>query len=564
MRLAHALGRSDFRQSLPVVRFGNMESTAIMVLPVTQGVKPTRRFVLGAIGALSASTALTGRLWAQEAAAPAATAPAATPVPFSFDLLTEEMKALAAQPDQKVTQPESFLNALTYDDYQKIKFRDTSAPWVAEDSAFRVYPFHMGWLFADPVLIHEVSNGNAVPMAFSTDDFEYIGDLAARVPQHFDLPGVAGFRLNAPLNRADLFDEVVAFLGASYFRALGRGNAYGLSARGLAINTALAPGEEFPRFSRFYLEKPAPFSREVVVMAALESASCTGAYRFVIRPGAETEIDVTARLFFRAAVDEIGVAPLTSMFLFSEKNRSQFDDYRPNVHDSEGLRIERRDGDVIWRPLNNPSRLTGSYFVEENPRSFGLMQRDRDFDAYQDAHAQYEKRPSLLIEPTGDWGKGAVRLVEIPTELEANDNIVAFWVPEAKVQAGEMREFAYKMRWGMMEPDWNQDLAFIYETRAGVGGVSGVENTDGSRKFVVDFGGGLLATLPDNALVEAVVNISGGEVLSQTLSKIPGQPIWRLVIDLKGAKDSVVEMGAHVKGYGRKLTENWLYQWIVA
>lgn len=564
MRLAHALGRSDFRQSLPLVRFGNMESTAIMVLPVTQGVKPTRRFVLGALGALSASTALTGRLWAQEAAAPAIVTPAATPVPFSFDLLTEEMKALAAQPDQKAVQPESFLNALTYDDYQKIKFRDTSAPWVAEDSAFRVYPFHMGWLFADPVLIHEVSNGNAVPMAFSTDDFEYIGDLAARVPQHFDLPGVAGFRLNAPLNRADLFDEVVAFLGASYFRALGRGNAYGLSARGLAINTALAPGEEFPRFSRFYLEKPAPFSREVVVMAALESASCTGAYRFVIRPGAETEIDVTARLFFRAAVDEIGVAPLTSMFLFSEKNRSQFDDYRPNVHDSEGLRIERRDGDVIWRPLNNPSRLTGSYFVEENPRSFGLMQRDRDFDAYQDAHAQYEKRPSLLIEPAGDWGKGAVRLVEIPTELEANDNIVAFWVPEAKVQAGEMREFAYKMRWGMMEPDWNQDLAFIYETRAGVGGVSGVENTDGSRKFVVDFGGGLLATLPDNALVEAVVNISGGEVLSQTLSKIPGQPIWRLVIDLKGAKDSVVEMGAHVKGYGRKLTENWLYQWIVA
>ncbi len=527
----------------------------------TQSVHTTRRFVLGAMAALGASTVLGGRVHAQVAQS----APA--PVegkPFSFDILTEQMKDLATRPHQVATKAESFLDQLTYDDYQKIKFRDASAPWIAEDSSFRVYPFHMGWLFEEPVLVLEVVDGTATPMQFSTDDFEYIGDLAARVPEHGTLPGVAGFRLNAPLNRADLFDEVVAFLGASYFRALGRGNSYGLSARGLAINTALAAGEEFPRFSRFYLEKPVPFAREVVVTAALESATCTGAYQFVIRPGTETVMEVTARLFFRNAVDEIGVAPLTSMFLFSEKNRASFDDYRPNVHDSEGLMIVRRDGDVIWRPLNNPVRLTGSYFAEDGPQSFGLMQRSRDFEAYQDASAHYEKRPSLLIEPMSDWGKGAVRLVEIPTDLEANDNIVAFWVPEAKVQAGEMREFAYRMRWGMIEPDWNEDLAFVYETRSGVGGVSGVENTDGSRKFVVDFGGGLLATLPDDAKVEAVVNISGGEIVSQTLSKIPGEPIWRVVIDLKGTKDSVVEMGAHVRGYGRKLTENWLYQWIVA
>ncbi|EEW24093.1 glucan biosynthesis protein [Rhodobacter ferrooxidans] len=533
-------------------------------------VHTSRRFVLGGFAALTASTALTGRLWAQEAATPpvtpeAAAAPAVDPgTPFTFDLLTEEMKALALQPDTPAAKAGSFLEQLTYDDYKKIKFRDEAARWIADDSAFRIYPFHMGWLFEVPVHIYEVEANAARPMEFSTDDFEYIGDLAARVPQHGKLPGVAGFRLNAPLNRADLFDEVVAFLGASYFRALGRGNTFGLSARGLAINTALPRGEEFPRFSRFYLERPVPFAREVTVYAALESASCTGAYRFVVRPGAETTIEVTARLFFRNAVDEIGVAPLTSMFLFSEKNRASFDDYRPNVHDSEGLRIERRDGDVIWRPLNNPIRLTGSYFVEENPRSFGLMQRDRDFEAYQDASAHYEKRPSLVIEPLADWGKGSVRLVEIPTDLEGNDNIVAFWVPGTKVQPGEMREFAYRMRWGMMEPEWNDDLAFVHETRAGIGGVSGVENTDGSRKFVVDFGGGLLATLPDDAEVEAVVNISGGEVLAQTLSKIPGQPIWRLVIDLKGVKESVVEMGAHISGYGRKLTEKWLYQWIVA
>ena len=537
-----------------------MKSVALPSLSLSR-----RQLGIG-LAALAGSTmlsgALTGRAFAQETTAET---PALQDAgrPFSFDILTEEMRQRASQPDAPVTAPASFLDGMTYDDYQKIKFRDSAARWTAEDSAFRIYPFHMGWLFKEPVLIHEVTEGTARLMHFSTDDFEYIGDLAARVPEHAELPGVAGLRLNAPLNRADLFDEVVAFLGASYFRALGRGNVYGLSARGLAMDTGLATGEEFPRFSQFYLEKPAPHALDVVVYAALESARCTGAYRFVIRPGTETEIDVTARLFFRKEVEEIGVAPLTSMFLFSEKNRSAFDDYRPNVHDSEALMIRRRDGDVLWRPLNNPPRLTGSYLAEENPQAFGLIQRDREFANYQDANAHYEKRPSLMIEPQGDWGKGAIRLVEIPTDLEANDNIVAFWVPEAKVAAGDAREFSYRMRWGMMEQKWDEDLAFVYETRSGMGGVSGVENTDGSRKFAVDFGGGLLAMLPPDAKVEAVVNLSGGTVVSQSLSKIEGQPIWRLVIDATGPHDAVIEMGAHIRGYGRKLTETWLYQWIV-
>jgi periplasmic glucans biosynthesis protein len=519
----------------------------------------TRRYLIGAGAALLATTALAGRLRAQEAAAPAAD----PGTPFSFDTLSDEMKLLSGQPHVATQRPASFLDKLTYDDYRLIQFLPDHARWQSDDSAFRVHAFHMGWLFEEPVLMYEIDAGISRPMDFLTDDFEYLGELATKVPEHTALPGVAGFKLNAPLNRADLFDEVVAFLGASYFRALGRGNAYGLSARGLAINTGLASGEEFPRFSRFYLEKPAPFAREVRVFAALESASCTGAYQFVVRPGKDTQIDVTARLYFRADVEQLGVAPLTSMFLFSEKNRTSFDDYRPNVHDSDCLRILRRDGDVLLRPLNNPPRLSGSYFSEENPQSFGLMQRDRDFASFQDAAAAYERRPSLNIEPLGDWGKGAVRLVEIPTDLEVNDNIVAFWVPEAPAKAGDALEFAYRQTWGALEPDWNEDLAFVYETRMGHGGVSGVENTDGTRKIVVDFGGGLLATLPDDAKIEASTTASNGEIVAQTLAKIPGQPIWRLVMEVKAAQGATVELGAHIKGYGRKLSETWLYQWVV-
>lgn len=527
-----------------------------------------RRAVLAGFGTfalLHCSTTLVPMAQAQTAPTPkTAQDPAAAGVPFDFDALTEEMRVLSQAEAVPAESVSGFFTGFTYDDYNSVQFNPKRARWAGPEAAFHLHAFHMGWLFAEPVKMFEINGGIAQPIVFTTDDFLYYDRIKDRVPLHDPLPGVAGFRLNAPLNRADLFDEVIAFLGASYFRAVGRGNAYGLSARGLAINSGLNQPEEFPRFSRFWVEKPVPFAREVTVYAALESASCTGAYRFVIRPGTNTEMDVTARLFFRTEVDQVGIAPLTSMFLFSEKNRANFDDFRPNVHDSDGLLILRRDGDRIWRPLNNPVLLAESLFVEENPRSFGLMQRDRDFENYQDAVSHYERRPSLLVEPLADWGRGTVRLVEIPSDLEVNDNIVAFWVPEAKPVPGKLTEYAYRLHWGMLPVDPAADVAYVKETRAGTGGVSGVENTEGTRKFVVDFAGGLLAALPPDATVEAVVTISGGQISSQTLSKIEAVNIWRLVMDVLPETGETVELVAHVAGYGRKLSENWLYQWVAA
>jgi glucans biosynthesis protein len=236
------------------------------------------------------------------------------------------------------------------------------------------------------------------------------------------------------------------------------------------------------------------------------------------------------------------------------------------VHDSDGLVILRRDGDRLWRALNNPARLSESWLVEESPRAFGLMQRDRDFASYQDAAAHYERRPSVMVEPLGDWGRGAVRLVEIPTELEVNDNIVAFWVPEAKPVPGTPVEIAYRLHWGGLGVDPAGDpldeLAHVQETRAGTGGVSGVENTEGTRKFVVDFAGGLLAGLPAEAKVEAVATVQGGEIVVQTLSRVEATGVWRLVLDVRPEPGATVELGAHVAGYGRKLTEHWLCQWV--
>ncbi len=534
-----------------------------------------RRTLLSALTGSVAGVALARSVLAQDIAepvsqtevdspAPDAQAPEpAAAQPFSFEWLDARMRdAAQAKYVAPVDAPEVIAD-LDYDDYRKIQFDPKSARWDEDGVLFRLHAFHPGWLYKQTVAIHEVVDGTQTPMAFSTDDFLYYADLASRVPQHVELPGVAGFRLNTPLNRADMFDELIAFVGASYFRALSRDSSYGLSARGLAINTGLGGEEEFPRFSEFWLERPNAGQEDVVMYAALDSPSCTGAYRFVIRPGAETSIDVTAKLHFRRDVEQLGVAPLTSMFLFDEKNSDVFDDYRPQVHDSNALMVVRTDGDVLWRPLNNPPRLASTYLNEPDLKSFGLIQRDRDFDDYQDAGAQYQDRPSVLVQPQGDWGAGAIRLVEIPSDLEGNDNIVSFWVPSEKPRAGESREYAYRLRWGALGTDRDGDRAWIVNTLAGKGGTSGVSGAKASlRKFVIDFDGGLMASLPDDAQMEPVVTLSNGKVQHVALSKIANTTKWRLVIDVDGENARIVELVAHVAGFGRKLTETWIYQWL--
>lgn len=514
-----------------------------------------RRHFLAALGA---SVAVSALLSNQPAAAEE---PVGTP--FSFEKLTEDMRVAAQQPEPAPETIEGFLTDLHYDDYNRIRFKPGRSRWQ-EDSAFRVQAFHLGWLFKQPVHVNEVVNGESRPMAFSTTDFEYSGGLADKVPANAEMPGVAGFRLGNQLNRADIFDELIVFLGASYFRALGQGNGYGLSARGLAVNTGQSRAEEFPRFSAFWLERPAPGAASATVYAALESKSVTGAYRFIITPGKETIVEVTTRLFLRDDVEQLGIAPLTSMYLFAGNDMGNFHDYRSAVHDSEALVMNTRGGETFYRPLNNPPRLASSYFGAENPKSFGLVQRNRDFDHYLDAQAHYEKRPSLVVEPIGDWGKGTVRLVEIPSDLETNDNIVAFWIPEKSATAGDAIELSYRLRWGMTpEGDGSTDRARILRTRLGAGGVSGVEGTNGRQKFVIDFRGGLLSELPDDADVEAMVTATRGEIAETVLSKISGTDMWRLVIEVKGETGSVIELKANVEGYDRVLTETWLYQWMV-
>lgn len=506
-----------------------------------------------------------GRAIAQETTSETAEAEAPSEgQPFSFEWLVEMMRGARAQPFQPEVVEGSFLNDLTYDDYRMIRYDPERARFGdIENTRFELHAFHMGWLFTEPVHMSEVSEGIAHPMEFDTDDFIYERESRKKVPEHAPLPGVAGFRLHHPLNRPDVMDELVAFQGASYFRALGRGSSYGLSARGLAVNTGIDVKEEFPHFTRFWVERPASGSDHVTVWAAMESDSLTGAYEFVIIPGEDTVFEVTAHIFFRKDVKQVGVAPLTSMFLYGDRNRAKFDDFRPAVHDSDGLTIERSNGDRVWRPLSNPPRLTSSYLSETTPKRFGLCQRSRDFEDFQDVEALYERRPSCMVEPIDDWGRGTIRLVEIPSTLEVNDNIVAFWVPSEPGRAGEEMTLRYRLHWGDLPPEENGDLAYVYASRAGIGGVSGIEAEEGARKFVIDFSGGQLEHLPASAVEEMsiVASAIGARITSQVLQRISGHTMWRLVLDVIGEED-VVELSAHIEGYGRKLTETWLFQWI--
>lgn len=525
----------------------------------TEGLKAARleRRQFLTLSAVSfASALLPLRSHAQEVAAAS----------FTFDNLVNEMRELAQSPYAAPEPVEGFLADLDYDAYQRIRFRPEQARWQEKGVGFRVQAFHPGWLFKEAVKINEVQGDRVAPMGFTTADFEYDDDaLAKSIPPNAEMPGVAGFRLHTPINRADIFDELIVFQGASYFRALGKDTLYGLSARGLAVNTGLPEGEEFPRFSEVWLRRPEPGDTTVMIYAALDSPSVTGAYQFAVTPGETTSVDVTMRLFLRKDIKQLGIAPLTSMFLHNGADKGAFDDFRPSVHDSEALVLNAGKDATLCRPLNNPPRLASSYFGAENPRSFGLVQRNRDFEHYLDAQAHYERRPSLMIEPMGDWGKGTVRLVEIPSDLEGNDNIVAYWIPEGETRAGDELAYSYRMHWGINPPGATpQTLGRVVRLRSGHGGVAGVEADTETRKFVIDFAGGQLSDMPSDAELEPVASAQNGEIVEAILSRVAGRNEWRLVLELRAETDAIVEIKAVLSGYDRNLTETWVYQWINA
>jgi glucans biosynthesis protein len=474
---------------------------------------------------------------------------------FGFEDVAGRASSLAARPYKPaVVNLPTELRELDYDAYRDIRYRPEKALWRAEKLPFELMFFHQGRAVSEPVKISVVEPSGERVVEFDPADFDYGKNKLE--PKLLRGLGFNGFRVHYAVNRPGYKDEVLVFQGASYFRAVGKGQLYGLSARGLALDTAAAHGEEFPRFVEFWVERPRAHATSLTIHALLDSRRVTGAYRFVLTPGAETLMQVTARVYLRDKVEKVGIAPLTSMYAFGE-NQPGRDDYRPEVHDSDGLSIQLAEGEWIWRPLVNPRRLLVTSFGTTNPRGFGLMQRDRAPASYEDPEAQYERRPSAWVEPIGSWGAGRVELVQIPTPDETNDNIVAYWVPQNAPTPGKAFDFAYRLRWqsaGTMPAG----KGWTVQTRRGRGFA---RKPDGDLNFVVDFDGPALRSLAPSVDVEPVIWVdANAEVRERNLFKSPVSGMWRMTVRFKrndAAKP--VELRAYLKQEQSILTETWSY-----
>lgn len=506
--------------------------------------------------ALLALASAASLLWASQAQA------------FSLDDVTAQARELMNKPYVAPVNnlPPEF-SGMQFADYQKMQPRTDRFAWSDLQTPFRLGFYHQGMQFNSAVRINEITAGGVQEIKYDPERFDF-GGLAFDKNATRQL-GYAGFRLLYPVNQPDKLDEIMSFLGASYFRVIGKGQVYGLSSRGLAIDTAPPGGEEFPNFREFWIQRPAPDDRQVVIYALLDSPRATGAYQFIVTPAAkDAVVDVQANIFVRGDIKTLGIAPLTSMFLYGPNQQSELKrSFRPAIHDSNGLAIRTGTGEWLWRPLNNPRQLAISAFEVDNPKGFGLLQRGREFSRYEDLKDRYDLRPSAWIEPHGNWGKGRVTLMEIPTPDETNDNIVAFWTPDAPTRRGQMLQFAYRMHWTTDEPALHgADNAWVRQTfhteneelQANL-----IRRIDGSSSaFLIDFEGPALAGLPSGADLRPQVSVGdNAELLGVGIDRNPAIKGWRLALRVKVKNPALpVEMRAALVQGDKPVSETWSYQ----
>ena len=481
---------------------------------------------------------------------------------FGYDDVVKRARELAAAPFDAQTPPlPDGLAHLDFDAWRDIRFMSDKALLGEGGGPFRLELFHLGHLYQRPVTVNVLRDGIPAPVPYAANLFDYgHNKLDKSLP--IDL-GFAGFRLHYPLNSPMIMDEVIAFLGASYYRFLGRGQRYGLSARSLGINSGVGQNEEFPFFREFWIDTPEPSAQRAIVHGLLDSESAAGAFRFEIYPAQETSIEVTATIFARRDVPTLDMAPLSSMFLLGKNDHRIADDFRNELHDSDGLLIHNGAGEWIWRPLSNPNEAALSTFIDKDIRGYGLLQRDRNFEHYQDLDLAYELRPSYWIDPRDNWGDGRIELVELPTTDESNDNIVASWVPKEPVEAGRTITYGYRITALMNDARLTPGGRAINTYRTHPRALGSTEPlAPGSTRFIIDFSGGDLGYFSaDPAMVEVVPSASNGRITRSFLTPNPHIRGFRAGIDVQIEPGQSCDLRAFLKSGNRALTETWTFPW---
>ncbi|MFY9655646.1 MAG: glucan biosynthesis protein [Methylocystis sp.] len=480
---------------------------------------------------------------------------------FDFAEVVRRARELASTPfDEAPDRLPPGIDSLDFDSWRNIRFRPDRAIPLDEAKAFRLETFHLGFLYKRAVTINLVQNGIAAPLHYSPSFFDF-----GRVRLDKSLgndTGFAGFRLHYPLNDPHVSDELISFLGASYFRFLGRAQQYGLSARALCVEAGTSK-ESFPHFREFWLDFPALGEGRATIYALLDGEAATGAFRFDVTPGQETWLDVTATLFPRRSDVKFGLAPLTSMFFIGENDHRRRDGFRAELHDSDGLLMLTGADEWIWRPLSNPASERMTSFTDRNVKGFGLMQRDRTFESYQDLELAYESRPSYFVEPKGDWGSGRVELMELSTPDESNDNIVASWTPKAPLAPLEPFSYGYRLTACLddarLSPSGRVANTFTAPARA-LG--SGEKADPGTCRFLVDFAKGDLAYyMADPSEVEAVATATKGTILRSSVISNPHVEGLRAMFDVAVAPGETSDLRLYLRAGARCLTETWTVPW---
>lgn len=478
---------------------------------------------------------------------------------INYEDVVKRAKSEASKSWKQPREIPRFMRELSYSQYQDIRFNPDKSVWKESGSNFQVMLVPPGLFYTRPVQIHVVDAKGVKTLPFDRKLFNFTDqELAKRIPP--DL-GYAGLKLTYPLKGANEQNQFLVFAGASYFRGVGRDNAWGISARGLAVDTGLPSGEDFPSFTEFWLLRPATDANVMVVYGLLDSPNVTGAYEFTVIPGNTLQVAVRATLFPRNAIKLAGIAPLTSMFFYGENTSRPRGEWRTQVHDSDGLLIHNGvSGEWLWRPLQNPKNLEMDYFATENIKGFGLIQRDDSFNDYHDLGAHYHERPSTWVEPAGEWGKGHVVLVQLPTPDETNDNIVAFWTPETPLKPKTAHVFSYKIFFGKNDVA-DEPVAQAVNTFVGDGNIIGGGQAKGAYRIIVDFRGGELDKLsPQSVVMSSVTAQDDGEVIEHFVEYNPSVKGWRLSILAKPEKNKSLALRAFLKTDDKALTETWNYR----
>jgi periplasmic glucans biosynthesis protein len=524
----------------------------------------SRRKLLGALAAISApksALAISSPNDASAQGAPSSLALVAKPPRFGFENVISRARELVGAPFEEAPQrlPDAF-DKLEYDSWRDIRFRPDRALLANGGGAFRLETFHLGFLYRRPVTVNLIRDGLPAPIPYSPNLFDY-----GRVKPEKDPPvnlGFAGFRLHYPLNDPHVSDELISFLGASYFRFLGREQKYGLSARALCVEAGTEK-ESFPFFREFWVETPTPGSNRATIYALLDGEAVTGAFRFDVTPGQDSTVDVQATLFARREGVKFGFAPLTSMFLTGENDQRIRDNFRAELHDSDGLLVQTGAGEWLWRPLNNPTAPRITSFLDKDNRGFGLMQRDRTWESYQDLELGYESRPSYFVEPLGPWGEGRVELIELATQDETNDNIVASWTPATPPEPQKPFSYAYRITACLDETRLSPNGRVVNTFRAPPQALGSSENVaSNSRRFLVDFAGGDMSYyVGDPSQVEVVATATNGKVLRTSVAANPHIDGLRAMFDVSVVSGQTADLRLFLRSGNRTLTETWTYPW---